>query len=74
MAITDSSFMDNADDDTLIQAFLDLDGEFDLCVTQSERDRHSRSMRELQEAIEARGYTVRPVCSASGEWWKITRK
>ena len=74
MAITDSSFMDNADDDTLIQALLDLDGDFDLCVTQEDRDRHTSSMKELQEEIEARGDAVRPVCSASGEWWKSTRK
>jgi spore germination protein YaaH len=73
MAITDSSFIDNADDDTLIQAFLDLDGDFDLCVTQGDRDRHTQSMRELQEAIESRGYTVKAVCEA-GKWWKITRK
>jgi spore germination protein YaaH len=73
MAITDSSFIDNADDGTLIQAFLDLDGDFDLCVTQGDRDRHTQSMRELQKAIESRGYTVKTVCEA-GKWWKITRK
>jgi hypothetical protein len=71
MAITDSSFIDNADDDTLIQAFLDLDGEFDLCVTQGDRDRHTQSMRELQTAIEERGYTVKTVGRGG---WSIRRK
>lgn len=71
MAITDSSFIDNADDDTLIQAFLDLDGDFDLCVTQDDRDRHTESMQELHKAIEGRGYTIKTVGRGG---WKITRK
>lgn len=71
MVTTDSSFIDNADDDTLIGAFLDLDGDFDLCVTQEQRDHHTRSMRELQEAIEERGYTVKTVGRGG---WEIKRK
>lgn len=66
----DTTQIDNCSDNYLIDAFIDLDADFDLCVTAAERARHQELRNELKEEIEARGYTVRAINGG----WEIKQK
>lgn len=66
----DTTQIDNCSDNYLIDAFIDLDADFDLCVSEAERARHQECRDELKEEIEARGYTVRAIFGG----WEIKQK
>jgi hypothetical protein len=54
----DSSFIDNATVDQLVDALHDLENLGDLLTRQAERDRNRQHQQEIMDELEARGITL----------------
>jgi len=57
-ATLDSSFIDNATVDQLVDALHDLENLGDLLTRQAERDRNRQHQQEIMDELEARGITL----------------